>query len=130
MKPETAAFLAKARKHLSRSQVMLSVNLHEDAGRAAYLVCFHAAQALIFERLDKTFKTHSSVQSEFFRLIRDDARLPAELRALLSQSYNLKAIADYEYGDDSGQFAERVIAAVETAGRFVECLAGLSGETS
>jgi uncharacterized protein (UPF0332 family) len=126
--PEAERFLGKARKHLGRARVMLSVDLHEDAGRAAYLASFHAAQALLFERLGKVFKTHKGVQAEFFHLTKDDPRLGPELRVFLSQAYNLKAIADYEEGEDSPMFAERVVAAVDTASRFVEGVAGLLGE--
>jgi len=35
---------------LVRGRRMLEVDLYEDAGRAAYLAAFHAAQAFIFER--------------------------------------------------------------------------------
>jgi len=37
---------------------MLTVDLTEDAGRAAYLAGYQAAQALIFERTGKVTKTH------------------------------------------------------------------------
>jgi uncharacterized protein (UPF0332 family) len=50
VKPESAQFLDNAGKMLSRGRLMLSAPLYDDAGRAAYLACFHAAQALIFER--------------------------------------------------------------------------------
>lgn len=107
---------------------MLGVDLHEDAGRAAYLASFHAAQALIFENIGKVLKTHKGVQTEFLRLTKDDARFGPDLRVFLSQAYNLKAIADYEEGEDSPLFGERAAAAVETASRFVDCIAGLLGE--
>lgn len=48
---------------------------------AAYLAAFHAAQALIFEREHRTLKTHSGVQSEFAKLVKDDQNVPAELVA-------------------------------------------------
>jgi uncharacterized protein (UPF0332 family) len=123
--PEADRFLRKARKHLNRANIMLGVNLHEDAGRAAYLASFHAAQALIFENIGKVLKTHKGVQSEFLRLTKDDSRLGSDFRVFLSQAYNLKAIADYEEGEDSPFFAERSAAATETAARFVDCIAGL-----
>lgn len=49
-------FLAKAAKLLAEAEIMLSVNLNEAAGRSTYLAGFHAAQALIFERLGKVLK--------------------------------------------------------------------------
>ncbi len=39
---------------------MLGVHLNEDAGRAAYLAAFHAAQAFIFESVGKMFKSHKA----------------------------------------------------------------------
>ena len=125
MTPEADRFLRKARRHLARANIMLGVNLHEDAGRAAYLASFHAAQAFIFEGIGKVFKTHKGVQSEFLRLTRDDSRFGSEFRVFLSQAYNLKAIADYEEGEDSPFFAERSAAATETSARFVDFIAGL-----
>ena len=50
MKPETAAFLEKAQTFLVRLQGMLANHWPDEAGRAAYLAGFHAAQALIFAR--------------------------------------------------------------------------------
>jgi uncharacterized protein (UPF0332 family) len=45
--------------------------------------------------------------------------LDAQLRAFLSKSYNLKAIADYETGPGAEISAERTTVAVEQARRFV-----------
>ncbi|MFL6463058.1 MAG: HEPN domain-containing protein [Bryobacteraceae bacterium] len=72
MTPEADCILQKAEKHLERGYVMLGVGLNDDAGRAAYLAAFHAAQAVIFERTGKVVKTHRGVQSEFLRLTKDD----------------------------------------------------------
>ena len=104
---------------------MLGVDLHEDAGRAAYLASFHAAQAFIFESIGKVLKTHKGVQSEFLRLTKDDSRFSADFRVFLSQAYNLKAIADYEEGEDSPFFDERSVDATKTAARFVDFIAEL-----
>ena len=95
MKPEATHFLEKARKLLEHADTMLGVGLNDDAGRTAYLAGFHAAQAFLFERMGKTFKTHKGVQIEFLRLTKDDPRFSSDLRVFLSQAYNLKAIADY-----------------------------------
>ncbi|MBF0464145.1 MAG: HEPN domain-containing protein [Nitrospirae bacterium] len=119
MTPEAERFLEKARQLLVRADTMLNVGLNDDAGRTAYLAGFHAAQAFIFERLGKTFKTHKGVQMEFLRLTKDYPHVPAELRIFLSQAYNLKAIADYETGPSSGISLERASAAVETGKQFV-----------
>lgn len=80
---------------------------------------FHAAQALISEATGRTIKTHKGVHSEFHRLTKDDPRLDAQLRAFLSKTYNLKAIADYETGPGAEISAERATVAVEQARRFL-----------
>ena len=97
---------------MNQAEAMLRIGLNEAAGRTAYLAGYHAAQALIFERTGKVFKSHAGVQTEFLRLTKDDPRIDGELRAFLSRSYNLKAIADDETGPGSTISAERAASAV------------------
>jgi uncharacterized protein (UPF0332 family) len=125
MTPQAVAFLDKARQLLGEADTMLRVGLNQAAGRTAYLAGYHAAQALIFERLGKVSKTHAGVQTEFLKLTKDDLRVDSELRGFLSRTYNLKALADYETGPGSAVSAERATAAVEAGKRFVECISGL-----
>jgi uncharacterized protein (UPF0332 family) len=56
VKPQSAAFLEKARRLLAEAETMLGVDLTDAAGRTAYLAGFHAAQALIFESQDRVFR--------------------------------------------------------------------------
>lgn len=125
MTPEAANFFAKARRLLSEADIMLRVSLHEAAGRAGYLACFHAAQAFIFEHEGRVPKTHNGVQTEFLRLTKDDARVDHELRRVLSRTYDLKAIADYETGPDSEISASQATEAIDGARNFVAHFAGL-----
>lgn len=120
MKPQTGAYLDKAQNLLDRAATMLGVGLNEDAGRAAYLAGFHAAQALLFETSGKVFKIHKGVQTEFAHLTEHDPRFDVELRAFLGRAYNLEAIADYETGPGSQVSPESAHAAIETARHFVE----------
>ena len=60
-----------AEKHLERGHTMLGVGLDDDAGRAAYLAAFHAAQALIFARTGKVHKTHKGVQTSDFKVTKN-----------------------------------------------------------
>ncbi len=115
-------FLAKAVRLLGEADTMLSVSLTEAAGRSAYLAGFHAAQALIFERLRRVLKTHAGVHAEFLRLTRDDPRLDADLRIFLSRSYNLKATADYETDPQIGITRTRAEEAIATGRRFIACI--------
>jgi uncharacterized protein (UPF0332 family) len=98
---------------------MLVVQLHDAAGRTAYLAGFHAAQALISELTGKSIKTHRGVHGEFHRLMKDIAGFDGELKAFLSKSYSLKSIADYETGPDAEVSVARATFAVEQAKRFV-----------
>ena len=125
MTPEASRFLTKASKLLERATTMLGVGLNEDAGRAAYLMGFHAAQAFIFDTTGKVLKTHRGVQTEFLRLTKDDPRFASDQRIFLSQSYNLKTIADYETGPGTEVSTEHAARAVEAGKRFVAHIAGL-----
>ena len=102
----------------------------DEAGRAAYLAGFHAAQALISERTGRSVKTHAGVNTEFHRLVRGDASIDDELRAFLGRTYQLKAIADYEAGPGAKVSPELATEAIATAKRFVARLAELTEATA
>ena len=126
MTPETKEHLDRAREYLVKARNLLDVMRYNDeAGRAAYLAGFHAAQAFISERTGQIAKTHEGVNSQFNLLTKDDPRVDAELRRFLPQAYNLKAIADYEAGPGSVVLVERVEAAIATATRLVNCIEAL-----
>jgi len=125
MKPETAAFLEKARESLGKAQGMLDNQWPDEAGRAAYMAGLHAARALIFESTGEITKSHRRAQAEFGRLTKDDSRFDLELRAFLGRTFNLKALADYETGPGSHVSPERAREAILTARRFVECVADM-----
>jgi uncharacterized protein (UPF0332 family) len=42
--PEAGQHIAKARQELAKARAMLDIELADEAGRAAYLAAFHAAQ--------------------------------------------------------------------------------------
>ncbi len=126
MTPETSEHLAKALEYLTKARGLLDVmHFNDEAGRAAYLAGFHAAQALISERTGKIAKTHEGVNSQFNLLTKGDLRVDTELRRFLSQAYHLKAVADYEAGPGSFVPLDRAEAAIVTAMRFVACVAAL-----
>lgn len=124
MTPEVGEHLDKARECLARAKVILGAGVGEDAGRNAYLAAFHAAQALILARTGKVAKTHRGVQRLFAQLVKAEPRLQ-EFSRFLSQTYNLKDIADYELGPDAAVPLDRASTAIDTAERFVERIATL-----
>ena len=106
---------------------MLQVNLNEACGRNAYLAAFHAAQALVFEKLGKTIKTHNGVQVEFLRTTKDDRMLSPDLRGFLSRAYNLKSVADYETGPSSVIGPDQAARSLAEGRLFVSAITQLVG---
>ena len=127
MTPEAADFLAKSQELLGRAPALLVQGFTDDAGRAAYLAGFHAAQALIFEKLGRSPKTHSGVQSTFARITKNEPLLDQKMRAFLGRAYNLKAVADYETGRGSKVTATQAKDAISAAHRFVAAVTRLIG---
>jgi uncharacterized protein (UPF0332 family) len=120
LKPETGRYLDKARQVLSEARAVAGIELGEAAGRAAYLAAFHAAQALIFERVGKVPKTHHGVHTQFSRLARSEPGIGVELPRFLSQAYDFKTVADYEIGPDATVPLPEAISAIEAAQRFID----------
>jgi uncharacterized protein (UPF0332 family) len=119
VKFQSDAFLEKAHDLLRRAPAPPAQGFADEAGRAAYLAGFHAAQALIFERDDRILKTHRGVQGELARLVKADPRFDSDLRTFLGRAYNLKAVADYETGPGSKVTAAQASEAIAGALRFV-----------
>ena len=129
MTPEAGYFLEKAAKPLVEAEAMLTINLNDAAGRTAYLAGFHAAQAVISERTGRFVKTHKGVQTELHRLTRGDPGFGGELREFLSQTYNLKSIADYQTGPDAEVSAQQATDALIAARLFVSYFENLPTAT-
>ena len=124
MTPEIGELLDKARDCLARARIILAAGVGEDAGRDAYLAGFHAAQAVIRARTERTAKTHRGVHRMLSQLARRETAL-AGLALFLSQAYNLKAVADYELGPGAGVPLDRAGAAIDQAAQFIEQIAAL-----
>ncbi len=122
MSPEARLYIDKARHCLRHAEAILQIELGDDAGRAAYLAVFHAAQALIHQRTGREAKTHQGVRSQFLLLTKDDPRIAPDLRQFPGQAYNLKTVADYATGPQAIVPLERAGNAVLTAHRFLDCV--------
>jgi hypothetical protein len=66
--PQAERFLHNADDHLGRGQAMIAAGLNDDAGLAA----FHAAQAIIFERTGKVYKSHKGVSEAEIMAVPND----------------------------------------------------------
>jgi uncharacterized protein (UPF0332 family) len=126
---EVQRYLDKARQTLANGRIILSVHLGDEAGRAAYLAAFHAAQAFIHDRSGRVAKTHKGVHVQFAKFAVEEPGIDIELRRFLQRAFSLKAVADYEMGPDAAVPPERAAAALETANRFIDCIAGLVGKS-
>ena len=124
-RPETAAYIAKARQSLVEARVLAANDLAEAAGRAAYLAAYPAAQAFVFDATGKASKTQNGVRSEFARACRDEPRLDRSFATFLARAYTLKENADYAIGHSSGIAIGEAREAIEMARRFVDGVAYL-----
>jgi uncharacterized protein (UPF0332 family) len=122
--PEAARFTVKARQCLGDA-VLYQPLVPRIAGREAYLAAFHAAEALLFERLGKVARTHRGLRAQFARIAKDEPRIDQPLTEFLGRAYELKSLADYGTGTESDITLATAEAAVETARRFVDCLEDL-----
>jgi uncharacterized protein (UPF0332 family) len=130
VRPETQAYLDKARQSLLHARAILEIELGDDSGRAIYLAALHAAQALIFERTGRVAKTHRGVHGQFLNLVAEEARVDAGLRRFLSEGYRLKSTADYEIGPDAVVPLQEAAAAIATAARFVDAVSELLADSA
>ena len=124
MTPEAADYLGKSREYLTKAHEFLEV-LHysDEAGRAAYLAAFQAAQALIFARTGKAVKTHSGLRSTFARLAKDEPRLDRTLTRFLARAYKVKEIADYGIGPQAVVTIAEAQDTIDAAARFIDRIA-------
>jgi len=113
--------LQKARESLAYARHALAGDFAAEAGRAAYMAAYHAAQAFTLSRTGKLPKTHSGARSEFSRLAQAEPAISRTYAAFLGRAYELKAFADYDQAQPvtSAGAAD----AINEAGCFVELIA-------
>lgn len=126
MTPEAREHLDKARECLTKARETLAV-LHyaDEAGRAAYMAGLHAAQAIIEERIGRSPITHRGVRTLFAQVVKDEPQLDQSFVEFLADAYDLKWTADYGTGPGAVVTDDKARDAIETARRFVDCIAVL-----
>ncbi len=110
---------------LPRAGRMSAIDLYDDAGRAAYLACFHIAQAMIFEREGRVLKSQHGVQVEFNRIMKDDPRADRALTGFLSRSCKYKTVAGYGFDAPVRSTADKARTALLEASRLVDVFVDL-----
>ena len=125
MKPESLHLLNAAQGQLSEGRAVLTINLPELAGRAAYLAGLLAARAFIHERTGRIAKTHRGTRTVFLELTAGDEAFDREHRAFLAWAYRLKTIADYEVAPRRVVSSAQASTALDTAARFVDRVAAV-----
>jgi uncharacterized protein (UPF0332 family) len=125
LSPEASDHLAKAAALVQLAVRLLDSGFHNDAARNAYLSAHQAAQAYLVEHAGRAAKSHKGAQSQFCQLALQEPRITKDMRSLLSRTYQLKSIADYEIGPGSDVAPETATSAVQEARQFVDRIAGL-----
>ncbi len=123
MKPETEQLMAAARELLDEARSIAAIGIWTQVGRGAYSAALQSARAYIFERSGMISKTHTGTRARFAELTLNTPDFPSDLRGFLGRSHALKNAADYEIGPKRQIPADRAIAALETATRFVDRIA-------
>ena len=121
-RPETAAYLEKARQMLDEARIVAANDLAGAAGRAAYLAAYHSAQAFVFDATGRAPKSHSGARSEFARLARTEPRIDRAFPTFLARAYRLKEYADYAVGHRPGITVAEAGQAIAIATRFVDAI--------
>lgn len=123
MTPVARDYLAKAHEDVDEGSKTLAIGLDKIAARAAYFAAFHAAEALIHERLGKIVKTHAGVHAEFARCLRSLPDSGRPYLVFLSHAYRFKELSDYVIGERSVIVREDAEMALAEATALVEQIA-------
>lgn len=123
MNTVAADLLLRAHETLDDARRIAAANVPAVAPREAYMVAFHAAQALLRARPGRAPKTHAGVHQAFGEIARADAKLGPSLGRFLASAYDAKQTADYAtlrpmttaHALEMIEEAARLLAAVESA---------------
>lgn len=127
MTPEAGQALKTARRHLADARAVVTLGITYIAGREAYLAAYHAAEAFLHHRTGKIAKTHRGLRTEFARLAQSEPRIDPEFVRFLANAYEIKSVADYGAEPEANVSMEQASLTIETAGRLIDCIAGLIG---
>lgn len=127
MIPEASRALATARRHLTDARAVAALGIAYIAGREAYLAAHHAAEAFLHHRTGRIAKTHRGLRTEFARLARAEPRIDPTFVRFLANAYEIKSVADYGAEPGADVSMEDAHVTIATAGRLIDCIAGVIG---
>lgn len=125
MTSEAERALATARRHLNDARAIATLGITYIAGREAYLAAYHAAEAFLHHRTGRIAKTRRGLRTEFARLARTEPGIDPAFVRFLANAYEIKSVADYGAEPGANVSMKDAQATIETAGRFINCIAGL-----
>ena len=123
MKPETKAFLEKARYTLDAARRDLDAADADHAVSHAYYATYYAATAAINE-VDLTAKTHKGTHTFFYQQYVESGKIDEHHHHAFSRLFQLRQDVDYAFGIGILPL-ETATTAVEQAEAFVDAVEAL-----
>lgn len=127
MTPESADFLAKAKRTIERAERVLRAGEPVYAARDAYIAASSAARAIIFEKTAKSPKTHNGSRALFLLLVSQGLNVPRDVAQFLEDGFALKTRADY--GVDDSISVDTATEAVALGQAFVRAISAFLDQT-
>jgi uncharacterized protein (UPF0332 family) len=125
VKPESAAYLTKARECLDAAKIINALPLPHVAAKEAYLATYHAAHAFVFESTGTVVKSHSGMRTMFASVTKYNPRIDRILASALGRTYKFKEMADYAVGLQAVVTVREAQDVTDIAQRFVDTIADL-----
>lgn len=124
MTPEADRLFSFALKKLDGAERILTIDLHEAAGREAYHAALAAARALIIHSGRKAPKTHNGTRTMFAEVLRSGIAFDPNLAKFLADGFEIKSAADYADGapvdrGDAEDAVRRARSFIETVQRLL-----------
>lgn len=118
MKPETQAFIQKAKESLKASQLLLEGGVYNFAGARAYYTMFYIAEAFLWEQ-GLSFSSHSAVIAAFGRDVAKKGLVPIGFHRNLIDAQDKRTQGDYSIESEAQLTLEDVQILIEQSQQFI-----------
>lgn len=95
MKPRTAGLMKKAKESLEAAEILMQQGYVDFAASRAYYAMFYVAEALLFEKHELKFSSHSGVIGAFGKEFAKPGVLDQKLHRYLLDAQAYRAKGDY-----------------------------------